>query len=213
MSIGLFLVVAMLALGSAAASVRVRRARRLARTVTRATIATAAEGGSVRVVGAVVATHATLTAPMTGRRCAGYEVEIALYVGGRAPWSLVALERRSSDLVIADATGVAIVELAGAVIDDEVSLRIGHAGAATPDMLALCARVDAPPPGRGRLRYQERALEVGAEVAVIGRAVREPDPDGHHRVTGYREGPPTRLRFTGTAARPLRVTDDLDALA
>ena len=38
--------------------------------------------------------------------------------------------------------------------------------------------------------------------------MREPDPDAVHRVTGYRAGPPTRLRFTGSPARPVLVTDD-----
>jgi hypothetical protein len=60
------------------------------------------------------------------------------------------------------------------------------------------------------LRYREGAIEVGERVSVLGRGVREPDPDAVARVSGYRDLPPTRLRIEGASGIPLYVSDHLD---
>ena len=57
------------------------------------------------------------------------------------------------------------------------------------------------------IQYLEAVIHVGETVAILGSAVREPDPDAPPG-DGYREGPPTRLRFTSSARYPLRISDD-----
>ena len=141
---------------AAPVAVRAWKRRRATRAARPATIGEALEGVPVRVVGRIVEAEATLQAPMTGRRCAGYHVLVEERASQQWEWR--GERREGRELVIEDATG--------------------------------------------------RAIEVGTSVAVVGRAVREPDPDAVHRVTGYRAGPPTRLRFTGSPARPVLVTDD-----
>lgn len=110
------------------------------------------------------------------------------------------------ELIIDDGSGCAIVDLTHAEISDEVGVRVGRTTADEPTVAAVLAR--AKRTSHGPLRWRERALEVGTQVAVLGVAVREPDPDAARRVTGYRAGPPTRLHFTGSARRPVVVSDD-----
>lgn len=188
-------------------AVRAWRRRRANRAARRVTIGDAPEGVRVRVVG-TVADVASLRAPMTGRRCAGYHVVIEERIGQHWMWR--AEQREGRELVIDDATGRAIGELTAAAISDEISVRVGRATATDPIVLAMMARSRLPDAPRGQLRWRERALEVGTPVAVVGLAVREPDPDAVRRVTGYRAGPPTRLRFTGSTARPVVVSDDFE---
>lgn len=171
----------------------------------RATIGEALEGVPVRVVGMVVDADTTLRAPMTGRRCAGYHVIVEERASQQWQWR--GERREGRELVIEDASGRAIVDLATAAISDETSVRVSRTTIDEPAVAELLKDRPGEPP-RGQLRWRERALEVGTPVAVVGRAVREPDPDAVHRVTGYRAGPPTRLRFTGSPARPVLVTDD-----
>ncbi|MBK7073656.1 MAG: hypothetical protein IPH44_15255 [Myxococcales bacterium] len=190
---------------AAPVAVRAWKRRRATRAARPATIGEALEGVPVRVVGRIVEAEATLQAPMTGRRCAGYHVLVEERASQQWEWR--GERREGRELVIEDATGRAIVDLTTAAISDEVSVRVGRTTLDEPTVAALLQARPGPPP-RGQLRWRERALEVGTSVAVVGRAVREPDPDAVHRVTGYRAGPPTRLRFTGSPARPVLVTDD-----
>ncbi len=189
------------------------RRRRDARAVPRTPIAGAPEGRVVRVVGVVADAPGLLRAPLTGRRCAGYEATIEEDVARPAYRMTLARERAQVELTIHDGTGRAIVELATAAIFDEVGLRVGRPAVSEPAVAAMLARAQPRPTVRGPLRWRERALEVGATVAVIGVAVREPDPAAVAAVTGYRAGPPTRLRFTGSPARPVLVSDDPDLQA
>lgn len=73
-------------------------------------------------------------------------------------------------------------------------------------VLAWGGRVDGWHLGK-RVRFTERILAVGDRVAVIGHAIREPDPDGASRATGYRDALPTRVRLQASPGRPLIVTD------
>jgi hypothetical protein len=183
---------------------RAWRRRRAQRAIPRVTIGAAPEGVPVRVVGEVVAAAPGLRGPMTGRWCARYELFIEERVGQQ--WVWIAREVEVGELIIDDGSGCAIVDLTHAEISDEVGVRVGRTTADEPTIAAVLARAQRTP--HGPLRWRERAFEVGTPVAVLGVAVREPDPDAVRQVTGYRAGPPTRLHFTGSARRPVVVSDD-----
>ena len=63
------------------------------------------------------------------------------------------------------------------------------------------------------LRYTEGVIEAGERVAVLGRGVREPDPDARPRDTGYRSALPTRINIGGTPEHPVIVSDRADLVA
>lgn len=172
---------------------KVATPRRAVRNLPRTRIADAREGARVRLVATVADGDAMLTAPLTGRRCAYFLVHVDLStVPNRPAWTAPQYGRITEPLVLTDGTGRALLDLNETEIDVAASVRIGHLD--------------------GGARFREYALEVGAEIAVVGHGVREPDPDAVADVTGYREGPPTRLRLGGTQAAPCFLTDDDRAL-
>lgn len=194
---------------------RRRAVNRTAGQIARSTIAAAREGEQVRLVGAVLDQPEHLIAPITGRRCVAFHavIESASQELGEV-WSPYAQERAAVDFAITDGSGRAIVEAATTRFDWESSRRGGATNDLPPSARELLARqhfeLHARPLPK-KLRYVERALEIGTEVAVVGWPVREPDRDAPAHVTGYREGPPTRLRFTGTPTAPVFVSDDPEA--
>ena len=56
----------------------------------------------------------------------------------------------------------------------------------------------------------EGVIAVGETITVAGHPVREPDPDGAARATGYRDGLATRLRLRGSKRHPLLISDARD---
>ncbi len=197
---------------------RARRRRKLREAMRTpiTTIADAPEGKPIRIVGAVVATGELLTAPISGRRCVAFHALVEAHTGeAREPWAVVAEERQSMDFVVSDGTGRAVVDVATTELELEANPRTGEANATTPTVYELLNRHRADRRARPfakRFRYQEHAFEVGARLAVMGVAVREPDPDAPADVTGYRDDPRTRLHLGGTPRQPCLVTDDEAAL-
>jgi hypothetical protein len=103
---------------------------------------------------------------------------------------------------IDDGTGRALIDPRGAELAIEISERQMTLGEPTEIQRRLAATHGISP---GANLFREGILAIGARVSVIGMAVREPDPDGAARATDYR-CTPTRLRVSGTPARPLRIT-------
>jgi hypothetical protein len=173
----------------------------------RAAIGDAPDGTAVRLVGEVVALDGAIReAPVSGTPCVYFEA--VLEQAGADAWRLVARETGGVPFVLRDATGDALIDPAHA----RVSLGpVNAAGAGTFDdpsdrERAFLARHGQP----ARLlladrsfRCREGVVEVGTQVAVVGVAVREPDPDVSH-ARGYREAA-VRIRLSGTAARPLAI--------
>ena len=62
------------------------------------------------------------------------------------------------------------------------------------------------------LRFREAILGIGERIALFGAGVREPDHDSSAGEHGYRDGAPTRFRFTGSARFPLVIRDDVRSL-
>ena len=100
------------------------------------TIAAAAEGTPIRVVGTVVAPGELLAAPITGRRCVAFCAVFEAHTGeAREPWVVVAEERQSIDFAISDGTGRAVIDVATADLELAANPRTGETNATTPRVL------------------------------------------------------------------------------
>jgi len=153
-------------------------------------------GDVVKIVGRLRASAAAFTAPLSGATCIWYAAEVK--VNGR-----LVTERRSQDVFIDDETGSALVHMQAAdvrlwemvepwcsdppVPGDERNLAttenltkflaahgVAHRSR-RPSGLALLLAGDDLSELHGVL-YREFVLRSGDRVAVVGRAVREPDP-------------------------------------
>ena len=161
-------------------------------------IASFRDRGKGKIRGRVELGGAALHAPLSGRRCACYEV-VVLAGHGANPIE-VFRERRLSDFFVVDETGRALIEVDGAYV-------VMTADWSTPlrgdrlDAYVLHHGV-APSPG---LQLTEGVIEPGELIDVYGWGVREPDPDPRHVAT-YRDRP-TRLVLRTTRALPVLVTD------
>lgn len=60
---------------------------------------------------------------------------------------------------------------------------------------------------QGRFSYREGVIEPGEEVAVLGWAEREPDPQSGAIGAAYR-APPLRVVLKGRGELPVKVSDD-----
>lgn len=184
----------------------------------RVAIADAPEGRRARVVGKILDGGDGFEAPASGRRCVYYAFTIERYVGsGYQSWQTLFSEARGTPFAITDGTGRALIDPDGAEveIDRAGSLTRGAVDDRSPRAQAVLARLRLERPGglfASSFRYREAALIIGETIAVTGVAVREPDPDAIAAVSGYREGPPTRLRLGGSRAQPLLISDAADAI-
>lgn len=183
----------------------------------RATAIADATDGVVVVIGTArrLANSPRILAPITGRECLAYEVEII----DRSSNFLrrLAAESRCATFLLEDGTGAAIVQLELAsqdgprVVEGELQL--------TADVRATAGGSEAPSPAveellrrhniefgfwSGRL-CREAVLLEGATIAVRGRARRTTDPDPQH-VDEYRQAP-TRLLVVGDAETELWISD------
>ncbi len=186
-----------------------RKIKKLLREAAPYSLATFPEETFGRVVGTVQPHRArVLEAPLSGRLCAYYSIVVRTRL---ASWS----SRRDAVSTIAEEHEGLPFELHAdgdhAVIDPKDAWISSGFDAKThdhtdPRARALVRRlgIDVTP-----LLIQEAVLAVGERIAVFGAAVREPDPTAVGGETGYRDGAPLRLRFTGTAKFPLVIRDDV----
>ena len=204
----------LLSLGAAAAAVarfgHQAAARRGLAGAVRTSMAAAPEGARVHLVGTIAA-GAQLPAPISGRACVYYAVAIEEEIG--TAWAVVYTDQQAVPFAVSDGTGRALIDAAGAELEIEAGRQVGTLeGAALAGLTATVAlRLHGGGLRGPRLRYREVALAVGATIAVIGTAVREPDPEAIASVTGYRDGPPTRLRLGRSADHALWLSDARDA--
>lgn len=190
---------------------RQAEARRGLAGAVRASMADAPEAARVHLVG-TIADGEHLIAPISRRPCVYYAIMIEEDLG--TAWQVVYTDQRAVPFVVEDGTGRALIDAAGAEIEVDAGRRVGTLDRPALEALGPTSaiRLSGNSALRGpRLRYREVAFAVGATIAVIGTAVREPDPDAIKSVTGYREGPPTRLRLGRSAAHALWLSDAADA--
>jgi hypothetical protein len=184
----------------------------------------AIDGELVRVVGRLRPGPRLLQAPLSGRACALFEVEVDLKVkrGKSSQWRPLIRESEAIDFFLEDDTGRALVRIAerqtALVLDHEQ--RSGFLDDPTPALEAYVARHGHETTGgfglNRTLRYREGVLEPDETVAVLGRGRWEDDPDpGAARAgEGYRASARRkRLVIEPSALSPVRVSDDPAALA
>ncbi len=159
-----------------------------------------------RIVGQADVFETELIAPMSGRRCVYYKVDVQ---NGNDE---VLEETKAVSFVVHDDTGRAVVDPSHAtvVLVRDSTTTSGSFVEPTAAQKALLERHGETSDGwiyDLKLTYREAVIEIGERVTVRGAGVREPDPDGQP-TGGYRGGPPTRLRLTSSDRYPLEISDD-----
>ena len=178
------------------------------------------DGEVVKIVGLLGYSQEPLRAPISGRRCAFWEVVVERYHGGSNAdcWTEDLRDSSGQDFVLQDGRHRALIrpEGARALIAKERSFQAGLPSAPSPRMKAFLEAQGVV--GRGLLvedrpvRCREGVLEKGEVVAVLGRARWELDPDGAVSGGGYRQSP-RRLVMEARKDAPLLLSDDPMAIS
>lgn len=192
-----------------------RRLRRAIADAPRRTLAELGEDELACVTGRVRPLGPLLEAPLSRRICAYYTVVVMARTDG--PLHQVASEQRGVAFALEQDGRRAIIDPAYAQISAGFDHATRSKGAfdTTPEQRSVLERhhlVRRDWFMTSSLEYREAILEVDEVIAVVGAAVREPDPDAE--VSGlYREGGGMRLRLTGSARFPLLISDDPASIA
>lgn len=171
-----------------------------------------ARDGRVKLVGRARLIGAGLTAPLTGRRCACYDVTVyQLDADGGA--TKVAAESHGVPFLVDDGTGVAHVDPADAelVLVHDAQRETGLRDRVPEALVEFLRRHRRAARGllfNRHFKYREGAVLDGEEVVVCGVGRWEPDPDPRN-VTGYRQSA-MRYRVTGRRGARAIISDDLD---
>jgi hypothetical protein len=168
------------------------------------------DGGTGRITGRLGYAGEPIYAPISGRLCAFYEVTVEEH--SNDSWHQILREVHGVDFLLSDESGEALVRMGTAEIAvvKDVHLRSGTWNDANEAMEALLARHHQKSQGmifNRNLRYKEGVLEAGEPVAVLGRGMREPDPNPKSSAGAYREMA-TRLVMVSGTEYPLWVSDD-----
>ena len=165
----------------------------------RTAIARARMGEMVKIVGRLRATATPFTAPLTGATCVWYRTVAQTWDGFLySPRRII--EHKWQDFFVDDDSGSALVRMQGAEVSLE-EMRAGwcyeppapwdERGAATENVRRFLAahgfdlryhrrsileRMLSEAPKKRGARYREVVLREGDTVAVLGKAVQEPDP-------------------------------------
>lgn len=165
------------------------------------------DGGMAKIVGRLDYAGKPLKAPLTGRRCAQYVVEVEEQ-GDSGEWHRLTKEEDRRDFFLDDGTGEALVKLQGAriAVTKDRKYRSGPFKDATPLLEGFLSSHSQKSTGllgfNKRLRYQEGVLRKGEDVAVYGVGRWEKDADGRQE----------RLVLESTWRVPLYVSDDPDLI-
>lgn len=172
------------------------------------------EGTPAKVVGKLVYDEHTLTAPLSGRACAYYEVVVEERVsrGDTSSWRQIIKDVEFADFVLEDSSGSAVVRMQAAQV---LVVKDSHAKSGTFDDAteveeAFLRKHHRESKGwvfNKALRYKEGVLEQGEEVAVLGHGTWEANPDQSAVPGNYRETARRLVMRSGKDA-PLYVSDD-----
>jgi len=172
----------------------------------RSAIALAKEGAEHLFVGRVRAFADLLYSPLTKRPCVYFEVRVSTpdYDGG---WQenvhysdgvLFLLDDGSGECALVDLSLSWVVVTSRRVATPKDAFLVEHGIDRSTSLWGSSA-------GALRSHFEEGLLSDGDLVAVLGRGVREPDPDGAARAAVDRELPPMRLRIGGARWRRIVV--------
>ncbi len=175
--------------------------------------------GTVRVSGRIRQGDQSLKAPLSGRRCVGYE--LVIYISGAVTggtgnmyqppaWRRLVDMQKACPFLVADESGEARVDTSGPfsliLVDDRTGTTKGpHPGEHRELARFLKSKgIDATTwLGNWRaFKYGEGILREGDRVTIGGDTAEEIDPRGER--TGLRS-PPEKLVLRGTEARPLLI--------
>ena len=174
----------------------------------RVDVAVMEENARGKIGGTIEELERTIVAPLTGRPCVYYDVQIRNSVG-MDPGDVIITETSGVPFVLADATGTAIVDPGGAVVKRLWDTVYGSPSDFDAKRVSkVLERHGYPHPSmvwRSRLHLTEVILAPGDVVEVVGAGIREPDPDGG--ADGYRTTK-TRIRMVGSAKSPLWIVRD-----
>ncbi|MCB9569069.1 MAG: hypothetical protein H6710_17960 [Myxococcales bacterium] len=173
------------------------------------------DGGCRRVDGELEILERELQAPLSGRRCAAYEIIIEESTD--KDWRQVARDVKVVPFVLRDGSGRAIIkpESASLSIVADVHTCSGTFQDPGPRELALLDRLGLSARGllfNRSLRYREGVLEPGERVAALGYGAVSADEEagGAHHDGGYRQ-PGGRTKVTISGA--VYLSDDPSVLS
>lgn len=172
-------------------------------------------GEKVRIVGEVEALRA-IAAPLSGRACVYWRVHVEEYrrSGKNGRWHTIVDEHEGVDFLVRDGDQKALVKTSFVhpVLERDGSWSSGVLNEASPALKAFLAERGHSTEGwifNKNMRYREGVAEPGEEVAVVGIARRERDPDEQARPDGYREvAMPERLVMDAPEDGPLLLSDE-----
>jgi len=187
----------------------------------RRTLAELPEGVVARVVGRARTLADVLEAPLSGRPCVYYQLTITKPV--LMLNTTLAHEERAVLFTLDDGTARAIIDSHGCtadlVVDERDAAGTDHVptgrefalltrfGIEANEWMATGSRGGGPRVLVSReFVFREAIIGVGEEVAILGSAVHEPDPDAVPD-DAYRGTQPTRLRMSSTPEHPLIISD------
>ncbi len=200
-----------------------QRAIRKIRGVAITRVADAKDGEWVRLVGTVQAGTRTLSAPLSGRACGYFDVQVQVRVsrGKSSHWRSLFHEIESVDFVLDDGSGQAQIQtqhFSCAVVRDHHRTS-GTFNDAGEDLIELLARHGHEPTNmlgmNKTMRYDEGVLEPGEQIAVIGRARWEDDPSPGAVAPasgGYRGSNRAKRLVLEASDQPVHASDDPKAL-
>lgn len=174
------------------------------------------EGALVRVTGkSRQAEDDLLHAPLSGRPCLVYEVEVEEYKkkGRYGSWKTIILERDFvSSFWLQEGKDRALVQLIypQLVLDRDASFRSGVLKEPDENLVAYLSSHGEAPQGmifNRNLRYREGVIEPGEEVTVLAVGKNEPDPDPAATPSSYR-GRAMRLVLRSPAQGEMLISDE-----
>lgn len=161
------------------------------------------DGGVAKIVGRLDYVGRPFNAPLTGRRCAQYLVEVE-EKDGSGEWERLTEEEAGQDFFLDDGTGEALIKLQDAriAVTKDRDYSSGTFKDATPRQERFLFSKGEKSTGflgfNRSLRYKEGVLRRREDVAVYGVGRWKKDD----------EGGPERLVLAGTSRVPLCVSDD-----
>lgn len=160
-----------------------------------------------RIDGRVAARGKLLKAPLTGRPCIYYAIEVAQISHPSLP-SLICEERIGVPFTLADPSGEASVDPSSA----ELALVFDHIERPSPDdpmrtthdAVLVRHGISSQEVGSTRLQFSEAVIAPGDQLSVIGAGPREPDATPSCD-SPYRASATTRLHVMGSERDPLSI--------
>lgn len=191
---------------------------RLLKAAPRYSIQAAPESQQIKLVGRVSYLSEPLVAPLSGRRCACYQIIVQEKRGGKNKhWVEIIRDEDRRDFMLTDETGRALIKAQDAklLIDRDGKFTSGTFNDATPELNAFLEKFGKESTGffglNRTMRYYEGIIEDTEDVVVCGVARRVPDVEG--AAGDYREQG-TRLELEHRSEeQPLILCDKTSLLS